>query len=322
VGGNRKLRRLLLLLVIFTGINLLSPVKLPVSPDSQKSTTGGQVSSHMLTENNGPQSMTANNERWQVEAKAEGDKLAERVNVLLLGIDARAREASRSDSIILLSINTKNGSASALSVLRDTYVTIPNSRVEKNRINIAFALGGPSLAVKTVSSFLQVPIKYYVVADFKGFEKAIDAIGGVELDVEKRMDYTDDGVYDIHLKPGRQVLNGGQALGYARFRHDERGDLARVERQRKLLQAILAKAQGIQGVYYLPKIFEAVSPYIKTNLDLSTAAGLIYLGSKVNTFNTHTLPGEADFSMEKVDGMEVIIPNLQHVRSEVKQVLP
>ncbi len=258
---------------------------------------------------------------WGEYASEFGNQSGGRLNVLLMGIDARGKEPSRSDSMILVSINPEDNTAVVMSIMRDTYVTISAPKPVKNRINTAYAIGGPAMAAKTVSSFLQVPVKYYAVMDFQGFEKAIDGIGGVELEVEKRMDYTDDGIYDIHLQAGRQTLNGRQALGYARFRHDIKGDYARVERQRKLLRAVIDKIQGIQAVYYLPKIIEAVRPYIETNLDFPGLAGLTYLGCRLKEVRTYTVPSGASHHVQSVNGMSVLIPDIDKTRREVRAYL-
>lgn len=258
------------------------------------------------------------NENFEGET---GQPAEGRLNVLLMGVDARGHEPGRTDSLMLVSMNPQDNSAAVLSVLRDTYVTIPTPKPQKNRINVAYSIGGPSLTLRTVSDFLQLPIEYYIVLDFEGFEKAVDAIGGVELEVEKPMDYVDDGKYDIHLKPGKQILDGRQALGYARFRHDATGDYTRVERQRKLLKAILEKVQGVQAVYYLPKVLEAVKPYIKTNLDLSGLANLAYLGYQLNEVTTRTVPSEVAHSEQTIGGMAVLVPNLAKTRREVKAQL-
>ncbi|MDA8443118.1 MAG: LCP family protein, partial [Peptococcaceae bacterium] len=219
------------------------------------------------------------------------------------------------------SIDPKTSHADVFSIMRDTYVNIPAAHPTKNRINVAYGMGGPQLAVKTVSEFLQLPIKNYILTDFQGFEEAVNAIGGVELNVEKAMNYVDDGSNDINLQPGWQQLNGHQALGYARFRHDAQGDYARVERQRKLLKAIQNKVQGIRAVYYLPRLISALTPYIKTNLDLPGLVNLAYLGCVIHTVETYTIPLPDAHSLAKIDGMSVLLPDLAKSRQEVKQLL-
>ncbi|WP_227013572.1 LCP family protein [Paenibacillus psychroresistens] len=197
----------------------------------------------------------------------------QRVNILVLGADARGLEKSgnevpRSDSMMVVSIEPNTKKALLISILRDTYVKIPGHG--SDRINAAMALGGPTLAMKTVSNLLDIPIQYYVYMDFKGFIGVVDALGGVSIDVEKDMDYEDaedDHVYDIHLKQGYQELDGKTALQYVRFRHDAMSDFTRSERQRKFLTAISEKMQSTAGIIKLPSILAAIDPYIETNID-------------------------------------------------------
>jgi LCP family protein required for cell wall assembly len=197
----------------------------------------------------------------------------ERVNILVLGADARGlekngKEVPRSDSMMVVSIEPTTKKALLISILRDTYVKIPGHNF--NRINVAMEQGGPDLAMKTVSDLLDIPIQYYVYMDFKGFIGVVDALGGVSIDVEKDMDWEDaedDHIYDIHLKQGFQEMDGKTALQYVRFRYDARSDYARSERQRKFLTAISERMQTTSGILKFPKILAAVDPYIYTNID-------------------------------------------------------
>ena len=197
----------------------------------------------------------------------------ERVNILVLGADARGlektgNEVPRSDSMMVVSIEPNTKKALLISILRDTYVKIPGHG--SDRINAAMTIGGPTLAMKTVSNLLDIPIQYYVYMDFKGFIGVVDALGGVDIDVDKNMDYEDaedDHIYDIHLKKGLQELDGKTALQYVRFRHDAMSDFTRSERQRNFLTAISKKMQTTSGILNLPKILAAVDPYIETNID-------------------------------------------------------
>ena len=151
-----------------------------------------------------------------------------RINILLLGGDSRGlrpNEIPRTDTMMILSIDTVTKKAHLLSLLRDTYVKIPGHG--SNRINTAVVYGGPNLAMKTVSELTGLNIQYYVYTDFQGFIHLIDEIGGIEFEVEKDMYYSsavDGPEYDIDLKAGLQVLGGKEALQYVRFRFDARSD--------------------------------------------------------------------------------------------------
>jgi LCP family protein required for cell wall assembly len=209
----------------------------------------------------------------------------QRVNILVLGGDSRGlassgTEVPRSDSMMVVSIEPNTKKALLISILRDTYVKIPGHG--QDRINAALAIGGPTLAMKTVSNLLDIPIQYFVYMDFKGFIGVVDALGSVPIDVEKDMDYTDgeDGhVYDIHLKKGLQDMDGKTALQYVRFRHDAQSDFGRADRQRKFLTAISQQMQTTSGIIKLPQILSAVDPYIETNITFSEMLKLGSLGN-------------------------------------------
>jgi polyisoprenyl-teichoic acid--peptidoglycan teichoic acid transferase len=247
----------------------------------------------------------------------------ERVNILVMGVDNRNQdEHPRSDSMILVSVDPQTKKADILSILRDTYVSIPGQGQDK--INAAFAYGGPDLAVRTVKNFLQVPINYYMVTDFQGFEKVIDAIGGVTIDVEKDMVYQDDGVYDINLKKGVQHLDGKHALMYVRFRHDALSDYARTERQRKLLKAIAAEMKTPSMLIKLPSILQAAEPYIQTNLGPDDILKLAGLFAKVDTSQIQTAQVPASDSLQEgqsPDGESILIPNVTAARQLVHSLI-
>jgi polyisoprenyl-teichoic acid--peptidoglycan teichoic acid transferase len=237
----------------------------------------------------------------------------DRVNILVLGGDSRGLkkidEAPRSDSMMVISIEPNTKKAFLLSILRDTYLKIPGHG--EGRINAALALGGPRLAMKTVSNLLGVPVQYYVYTDFKGFIGVIDAVGGVSIDVEKDMNYTDgedDHIYDIHLKKGYQHMDGQTALQYVRFRHDAMSDFARADRQRKFLTAISAEMQTASALIKLPQILHTINPYIETNISVSDMLKLGRLGyeAKASGFTGQQIPPE-NLLVEKTIGGAAVI---------------
>ena len=133
-------------------------------------------------------------------------------------------------------------------------------------------LGGPHTAMQTIGDLLGLDIQYYVYTEFEGFKSLVDAIGGVDFEVEKKMNYVDnadDNRYDIHLKAGYQHLDGDKALQYVRFRHDAMSDYTRTGRQREFLKAVAGKMQSSWNIVKLADIINAVSPYIQTNLNVS-----------------------------------------------------
>jgi LCP family protein required for cell wall assembly len=250
----------------------------------------------------------------------------QRVNILVLGGDERGlstsgHEVPRSDSMMVVSIEPNTKKALLISILRDTYVKIPGHG--SDRINAALALGGPNLAMKTVSDLLDIPIQYYVYMGFKGFIGVIDAVNGVEIDVEKDMDWVDnedDNIYDIHLKKGLQKMDGKTALQYVRFRHDPLSDFARSERQRKFLTAISEQIQSASGILQMPKILKAIEPNIETNISLSDMLKLGALGfdAKASGFVGIQVPPSHLLDERRINGAAVLTTDSKLLQSYIQ----
>ncbi|MBX6394843.1 MAG: LCP family protein [Alicyclobacillaceae bacterium] len=246
----------------------------------------------------------------------------DRVNVLLMGVDNRNHDSHpRSDSMVLVSVDPQTRTAQMFSIMRDTWYRIPGYGYEK--INAGFALGGPELAVQTIEDFLRIPIHFYVVTDFVGFEKLVDTVGGVDLNVEKQMDYVDDGVYDIHLKPGFQHLDGRHALMYVRFRHDAMSDFGRTQRQREFLLALAERLKTTASLAKLPVILREMEPYVQTNMTLTDMIELANLmrGIDISQVQTAQIPQSSDLLSQNVDGQAVLIPHVSACRRFVHQML-
>jgi polyisoprenyl-teichoic acid--peptidoglycan teichoic acid transferase len=183
---------------------------------------------------------------FQPEEAAFGERRS--LNVLLLGVDynydgnaQRHTKGARSDTIVVLRVEREGKDLSMLSIPRDLYVGIGNDAVHGyDRINAAHSYGGEKLAIETVQRVTGLKIDHYIVVKSDVVADLVDAIGGVPIKVEKQMDWDDNwaGLH-IHLKPGQQVLNGEQAVGYCRFRQDEEGDFGRIRRQQRFLEALL-----------------------------------------------------------------------------------
>ncbi|MFO7172826.1 MAG: LCP family protein [Bacillota bacterium] len=224
---------------------------------------------------------------------AEG--AAEPTWILLLGVDRRFQDGGRSDTIILAQVARDRPLLRLLSLPRDTRVAIPGHGTGK--LNAAYALGGPDLALATVSDLLGVPVRHYVAVDMEGVRWAVDRLGGVEVDVDRRMYYEDpyQGLR-IDLQPGKQRLSGDQALQFLRFRlsgdgqHDD--DLTRVQRQQRFLQALLAQAITPENWPELVDILRNAGQYLETNLPFQEQ---VELGRRLlaarEQVETATLPG-------------------------------
>lgn len=209
---------------------------------------------------------------------------AERVNVLFIGGDARRRnELPRADSMIVVSLDPKDKQAALLTILRDTYVELPGHG--RDTIGNALAVGGPGLSVRAAEELTGLTIPYYVYADMAGFAGLVDALGGVDLNVEKDMTYADshdDPIYDIDLRQGAQHLDGNEALQYVRYRHDALSDFARTERQRRLLMAIGDRLHSAATLAQAPELIAAVAPYVETNIGAQDLLKLAMLGLRAD----------------------------------------
>ncbi len=205
----------------------------------------------------------------------EDEKLNERINILLLGIDdgdseAAETEPKRTDAIILLSVDPQNNKVAVLSIPRDTKVVLPGHK-DPEKINAAYAYGGAVMAKQTVANLLRVPIHYYALANWRGFIDVVNLIGGVDLYVDKDMYYEDpyaDLVIDI--KHGYQHMDGETAGKYVRFRKDELGDIGRVQRQQKFLKAAAEQMFSVQNVTKISSLLAVLDKYVETDLNTLT----------------------------------------------------
>jgi len=248
----------------------------------------------------------------------------DRINILLLGGDSRNSEIQSSDSIIIVSIDPATKKVKLLSILRDTYVKIPG--YGEDRISKAITMGGSSLAMRTIEEWAGIPIQYYVYMNLPGFINLIDLIGGIDIEVEKDMNYVDsneDSMYEIHLKKGYQHLDGIKALQYVRFRHDALSDFARTERQRKFVKAIVKELLTTTTVMELPKLIEAIEPFIETNLNVDDMIKLGKLGFDIETesIDSIQLPPMELIQEKSVNGKAVLYVEPEQIKSYVKSIL-
>lgn len=194
------------------------------------------------------------------------------MTLLILGCDKDYEDTrpvalktnGRSDSIMLARFDFDRNTIEALTIPRDTAVHIPDHGYHK--INAAHAFGGPALTEATIKSVFGLDTNHYVTMDFDGFKKVVDAVGGVDLTVEKQLDYDDNwGHLHIHLKPGPQHMDGYKAMGYVRMRHSD-SDLMRSERQHNFIEAIRSRLKDPRNVGRLPDVVQKLSDSIKSDL--------------------------------------------------------
>ena len=242
-----------------------------------------------------------------------------RINILVLGVDERADDVGRSDTSFVVTLDTEAKKITVFSVPRDSRVKIAGHGWDK--VNHAFAFGGLSLSKSTIENLLGVPIDYTVTVDFKGFVRMIDALGGITIDVEKRMRYSDpyddDGGLVIDLYPGVQRLSGKEAIKYVRYR-DEEGDIGRVTRQQKFLKAVLKELASPQTVVRLPELAKEFYGAVKTDMPLSKIIKLLPMVQEAasNGMATATVPGTPLWIKE----VSYWQPNIAELRLKVAQI--
>ncbi|MBO5434795.1 LCP family protein [bacterium] len=205
-----------------------------------------------------------------------------RKNILLLGVDSNGQDSdpwdgTRTDTIILMNIDPKTKSLNAISIPIDSKVYLPEDHgIQK--INAAHAIGGVGMTIRTVEETLGVKIDRYIMVHDSAVKEIVDAIGGIDIYVEKDMHYNDfSGKLFINLKKGKNRLNGKQVVGYLRFRHDAMGDIGRTQRQQWFLRGLMEEVKKPETLAKLPEIIAVANKYIKTNMtfyELTQYAGL------------------------------------------------
>ncbi|MFH0702592.1 MAG: LCP family protein [bacterium] len=225
--------------------------------------------------------------------------LGGRQNILLLGVDSNGNDTdpfkgTRSDTIIIISIDPFSKNANAISIPRDSKVYISNN-YGIDKINAAHAFGGPGLSIKTIEDSFGININHYIAVNYQGLKEIVDAVGGVPVHVEKRMRYTDNsGGLRINLHPGYQILNSEEAEEYIRFRHDAMGDIGRMQRQQWFIRSLVKKLQSPGVMVKLPQLIQLANKYIKTDMNFYELSQLAAFSKSINldSVQSATLPGK------------------------------
>ena len=204
------------------------------------------------------------------------------INIALFGVDSADVSTGRSDSIIIATIDTIHKKLKLTSVMRDSYVNI--SGIGNDKINHAYAFGGPQLAIKTLNENFNLNIEDFVAVNFDSLPKIIDMLGGVTIDITSEEVSHIPGIDS----EGTYNLNGAQALSYSRIRYATGGDYVRTERQRTILTKIFEKVLTINPMKY-PSLLNEVLPMVQTSLDYSK---ILELGTEVLKMGVTTLEQE------------------------------
>ncbi|QXM05908.1 LCP family protein [Crassaminicella indica] len=248
----------------------------------------------------------------------------ERVNVLIVGVDAKDIESSkhaRTDTMMLATFDPNTKKVDIISIPRDTRVVIRGRR-QKEKINHAHAYGGMDLAMKAVKDFLGVPVHYYIEVNYAAVGKIVDDVGGVEVYVPQDMKYYDpkaDPPLKINLKKGRQVLDSNKAMQFLRFRKGYKNqDLGRINAQHDFLMALADKLLSPRIITKLPNLLRTFKAYVDTNMPITTMSSYAFKARdiKMEDINMITIPGEPKL----INGLWYYIPDMNGVKTIVDQI--
>lgn len=242
-------------------------------------------------------------EDGDIDKEKPEPKNKDEILVLVMGVDAKdvkKSKGTRTDTMMLVKVNFEDGDINLLSIPRDTRVLV---RGKEDKINHAHAYGGPDLSIRTVREFLDIDLDYYVKVDYKAVMAIVDAIGGVEIDVPRKMTYYDptaDPPLNINLDKGLQVLDGQKAHDFLRWRKNNAltsgyGDIGRIESQQMFLKELVKQTLKPKNIFKLPTLIETYYDYVETNIPLKVILKGAMSANKLDMegMKTVTVPGES-----------------------------
>lgn len=249
---------------------------------------------------------------------AQGDP----INVLLIGTDGSSErtetdgDVSRSDTMILVSLNPQTKSTKLLSIPRDA-MTLIDGVSTPDKINHAFAYGGVELTIDTVQEFLDVPIDYYAVINMDGLVELIDAIGGIEVTSPLTFEYRGTGF----VEGEKREVNGLKAMNFARMRYDDpEGEIGRQNRQKIVIKAVIDKALSLDTLTTYPEILKVVTKNVQTNVNLTTALDIsqAYMPALAN-ISAISFESMEDMYLDEVFYFYIPLNSRVKVANEIRQ---
>lgn len=261
-------------------------------------------------------SMNAEDVTWGTVSTEPMEKSDNIINILLIGQDRRPGETrARSDAMILCTVNKSAKTITLTSFMRDLYVQIPG--YSDNRINVSYALGGMELLNSCIEKNFGVVVDGNVEVDFSGFETVIDLVGGVDIELSNSEAYhLNQQNSDWSLTAGVNHLDGAQALAYARIRsvaNEEAGDFGRTSRQRIVLSKLVDQAKTM-SLTQVNDLLTEVLPTLTTDLTDAEIFGYVVELFPLLTdlkIETGRVPADGAYQMTMIDGMSVLLPDLE-----------
>lgn len=286
------------------------------APDRVQSTISPEDAAELLKQETDPvdENYTGRTDREEdVVLETAGEVLSTSknvINILLIGADYQSGDIARSDSMILCTFNKTKNTITMTSFMRDTYVQIPG--YYKNRINASYYIGGMNLLKETLELNFGVEVNGIVEVDFSQFEKLVDLLGGVEIELNYQEADFINYKTGSKLTVGTHNLTGIQALWYSRNRGDARGDFNRTNRQRIVLSKIVDKYRS-SSMTELLAMMDDILPMVTTDMSKNDV-----LGHVTNLFPmllsaeiiTQQIPAEGGYYQTKIDGRSVLVPDI------------
>ncbi|MGO4888786.1 LCP family protein [Anaerobacillus sp. MEB173] len=245
------------------------------------------------------------------------------ISILFLGVDDRDETLSgRTDAMILATFNKEENTIKMLSIPRDSRVEIVG-RDRYDKINHAHAFGGLDMTVDTVENLFDIPVDYYAKLNFQAFIEIVDSLDGIEIDVPftfSEMDSSDN-QGAITLYEGTQLLNGEEALAYARMRKlDPTGDIGRGERQQEIIAAIIRKGASISSITKYDDVLDSIGNHLATNLSFGNILSLHSYASSLTNIESLTLEG-INGRINGIYYYELNETNVNEISTELKEHL-
>ena len=334
------LRILLVILCVILGIILVAGIaltavayywtnRIPRIEVPQETLTQEQIQQIMQEETLPPDAPTApvlkeEDVDWGEKEGETIEASRDVVNILLIGQDARPGEIrARSDSMILVTFNTKEKTITMTSFLRDLYVQIPG--YQDNKMNAAYAFGGMPLLNQTLEQNFGVRVDGNVEVDFTRFAQVIDALGGVDLEI--RADEAvviNQGTGRSELSEGMMHLDGEQALCYSRIRYlDADADFSRTNRQRKVINALIEKFRDADLTELLGML-DKLLPMIATDMssrDIIKLAKDLFFMLKDCTIISQRIPADGAYTINTIRGMSCVVADMDAARELLEQTI-
>jgi LCP family protein required for cell wall assembly len=252
--------------------------------------------------------------------------LPDTLNIVLLGSDQRPGETDwRTDTMIVVMINPRTRQAAAISIPRDMWVNIPGR--DPNRVNTLDEFGGPAMVKKVIGSTLGLPIDYYVRIDFSGMVAAIDAIGGITVDVQCSLEeeYPDlsvpGGIRRLNVSPGRVRMSGQMALDFSRSRLST-SVLDRMRRQNRVLLGVREKLLSADMFPRIPELWNATSKLVQTDLPAREIVPLAKMAGELKLADAHGMLIDAPFVRQTYSpqGYWILLPDLTAIRTAARNI--